>query len=191
MPCYTMHVCMRTCEEDNKRGGGFVGKHWIRVFTLQTIIVGVVVACCIRFLPQTVVIPRIDFILNSLMTCASTFSGFTLTIVSILLSFSRSPVMLYLSKHGGTDELRLRYTLSVVIGVVLIIVILVIGSLVNEKNEIGKVTLTVGISATIAYFYNLVTSGWYLLRTLARATTPQSGRIDETLSSPKGKYRVS
>lgn len=164
---------------------------WIRVLAIQTIIVGIAVACCIRFLPQIVVIPRIDFVLDSLMTCASTFSGFTLTIVSILLSFSQSPVMLYLNKHGGTDELRLRYTLSVVIGVVLIIVILVMGSLVNEKNEVGKVILTVGIAVTISYFYNLVTSGWYLLRTLAKATTPQSGRINETPSSPKGNYRVS
>lgn len=165
-------------------------KRWLRILVPQILITGVAVALCVIFLPKEVKVSRIDFILNALMTCASTFTGFTLTIISLLLSFVNSPVMTYLNNAGGTAELRARYTLSVVMGVLLIVLLLVVGGVVKSDNVLRRPWVVLGVCATTVYFYNLVNSGWYLLRTLTKATTPPPVKVDETPMSPKGTYKV-
>lgn len=165
-------------------------KLWIRVLWFQVVLIAATIAVCINCLPGEVEIPRIDFILSSLMNCTSTFSGFTLTVVSILLSFTQSAIMQYLIKNGGVRELRTRYTLSLVMGIALIVTLLVIGSMIDESCSLDKATLIFGLCVTISYFMNLISSGWYLLKTLSLVTTVPEVRIDDTPSAPTGEYRI-
>ena len=140
-------------------------------------------------IPANYTIPRIDFILDAILTCAATFSGFTLTVISILLSFSKSTVITYLNNHGGIEELRVRYTWSLILGMILILVCLVIGGMIGPSNSLAKWQIVVGLIISIAYFYNLLSSGRYLLKTIALATSPPP-QVSEDISEPTGQYRV-
>lgn len=160
--------------------------------------VSIVILICLlgaKYLPAMVSVPRIEFILDATITCASTFSGFTLTVVSILLSFSRSTLLEHLKKEGGTKELIFRYTLSLALGIVIILFCIWVGSTLsvppdNPINlEISKCNAIIGIAIAFAYFYNLISSGIYLLRTIALATAPVTIVSDESVE-PKDGFRI-
>lgn len=155
----------------------------------QTIVYIAVFVACMKWLPSEYKLPRIDFILESILTCAATFSGFTLTAISILLSFSRSTVITYLNKNDGVKELRIRYTWSLLLGMALILVCLGIGGMIGTDNTLSKLQMVTGILVSLAYFYNLISSGRYLLKTIALATSPPP-QVSTEITKPKGKYRI-
>lgn len=144
----------------------------------------ILITICIIFLPNVIPITRIDFILSTIITCATTFSGFTLTIVSILLSFSRSTLIEYLKKNNGIQELIFRYTFSLVLGLLLILFCGAVGSDLPVKNEFSKFMVILGAIILFDYLYNLITSSNYLLKTISLATKPTTVVSDE-IETPK------
>lgn len=165
---------------------------YIRILHGQLVIIVLIILAGIKFLPPVVSIPRIEFILDSTITCASTFSGFTLTVVSILLSFSRSTLIEHLNKKGGTKELIFRYSLSLALGIVIILFCLWVGSTLTTAGEqsnelvLSKYNAITGASLAFAYLYNLISSGIYLLWTIALATTPVTLVSDESVEPKEG-----
>ena len=150
-------------------------------------IVGVIISW--KFIPVTMVIPRIDFVLSALITCASTFTGFILTVVSVLLGFSKTNLVQYLNKHGGTKELVTRYTITIVLGILLILLCVFLGSIVPEDYTIGKWWFSFIAIMTVLYGYSLIGSGYFLLKTIALAVTTVTIVEDEPVK-PNGQYRI-
>ena len=162
---------------------------FVGIMLPQTIVYIITLIVCWIWVPAEYTIPRIDFILEAILTCTATFSGFTLTIISILLNFSKSTIITYLNKNDGIKELRIRYTWSLLLGMFLILVCLFIGGMVDTNNSLPKWQIMLGSITAIAYFYNLVSSGRYLLKTIALATSPPP-QITNEVSNPTGQYRV-
>ena len=155
-------------------------------------LIGISIVCIIiawKYVPATMIIPRIDFVLSALITCSSTFTGFILTVVSVLLGFSKTNLVQYLNKHGGTKELVMRYTITIVLGILLILLCVCLGSIIPENHTIGKWWVSFTAIMTIAYGYSLISSGYYLLRTISLAVTTVTIVEDEPVK-PTGKYRI-
>lgn len=150
-------------------------------------IVGIIISW--KCVPATMVMPRIDFVLSALITCASTFTGFILTVVSVLLGFSKTNLVQYLNKHGGTKELVMRYTITIVLGILLILLCVFLGSIVPDNHAIGKWWFSFTAIMTVLYGYSLIGSGYYLLNTIALAVTTVTKVEDEPVK-PNGKYRI-
>lgn len=161
----------------------------LKIFLPQLIGIIALTVLGIILLPSTIHFARIDFALSGLLTCASTFSGFLLSAVSILYGFSRSVLLQYLNKKGGMKELIVICTVALITGIILIIMSIVYGCILDESQIIRKIWV-IGIGdMTILFFTNLVMSGYYLLKTISLA----SKRIvfeDEDKTKPKGEYRI-
>lgn len=143
-----------------------------------------------KHLAPEIKIQKIEFILNALITCSATFSGFTLTIVSILAGFISSPVMKYIIRNGGMKELRIRYTSSILLGILLIIVCIVIGGTLDESNELSRIIVSGGAALVLAYFHSLLSSGWYMLRAIAQVSSVPIQQGDLVPQTPPGENRV-
>ena len=130
-------------------------RDYLAILSLQIVIIVLLVSLGIIFLPPDIIVPRTDFILNASITCATTFSGFTLAVVSILLSFSRSALLDYLREKGGIQELIFRYTFSLVLGLIYIMFCGVCGGILPEDTVIPKAFLISWAVLLLLYLYNL------------------------------------
>lgn len=171
-------------------------RRYLQILHGQIIIIAVICLLGMKYFPDMVPVPRIEFMLDATITCASTFSGFTLTIVSILLSFSRSLLVELLKKNNGISELIFRYTLSLVLGILILLFCIYVGSTlpinpekVLENIALSKCNVIIGLSIAFAYLYNLVISAIYLLRTIILAMTPVVRVSDESVEPKKG-FRI-
>lgn len=164
-------------------------KQCLRVITplIGISIIGIIVSW--KYVPDTMVMPRIDFVLSALITCSSTFTGFILTVVSVLLGFSKTNLVQYLNKHGGTKELVMRYTITIVLGILLILLCVFLGSIVPDNHTIEKWWFSSTAIMTVVYGYSIISSGYYLLNTIALAVTTVTIIEDEPVK-PNGKYRI-
>lgn len=158
---------------------------------LPYIVIMVVSYFLYQKLSPIVTVPNHEFVLNSLITCAATFSGFTLTIVSILAGFLSSPLMQYIIKNGGMTELRVRYTSSLLLGVILIVFCIIVGGTANDKNEFARFVIATGSTLSLSYLFSMLSSGWYLLQAIANAPrTDNLQQGDGKPQVPEGKYRL-
>lgn len=161
----------------------------VKILWPQALIALILLVCGYVFSPDAVKVSRADFILNTSITCASTFSGFTLTVVSILLGFSRSALLEYLKQKGGIKELIFRYTYSLILGFIYVLFCSICGGMLPEDFQIPqKLFIAWGVLAFL-YVYNLVSSSAYLLKTISQAADPMPQESDEVIS-PKNGYRV-
>lgn len=158
---------------------------WVPVIVILLLSV-----CLFRKLTPTITIAKLDFILNALISCAATFSGFTLTIVSIMVGFLSSSIMQFIIKHGGFKELSLRYIGSILLGMGLIIYCIVVGGSTTDSNQLSRGIVSVGAFVSLMYFYSLLSSGWYMLRIIAQVADPQIQQGDRKPHVPKGKNRI-
>lgn len=134
-------------------------------------------------------IERIEFVLNALITCAATFSGFTLAIIAILAGFTNSVIVKSLVGKGSMKEMCVRYCVSLLWGITLIICCIVYGCCIDSENTIDLWILVSGSSIALTYFVSFINSGWYLLRTITLAIDPPI-QIDNTPSAPSDGYRI-
>ena len=65
-------------------------------------------------------LPRLEFLLDTIISCSSTISGFILASVTILVGATSSEIMKKIRKHGALTELRWRYTEALILGLVVL-----------------------------------------------------------------------
>lgn len=133
---------------------------------------------------------RIEFVLTSLITIAATFAGFVLTSVSILIGLSSSPIMKKIRKNGSLTELRIRYTESLILSVVLVAFCVILGGVIGDSTCIKKGWLMVGVGVLTSYFWSMITTGYYLLSIIGMAPEDSKKEDSETATVPKGRFRV-
>lgn len=134
---------------------------------------------------------RLEFLLNTIITCATTFSGFIIASVTILVSAISSEIMTEIKKQGAYSELRWRYTESVFIGFIVIAWFCFIGAIAvpdGNMNYLSRGLATVSAGMLAAYGYSILTTCGYLLWIIGLLNdSPASpGRP----SVPKGKFRI-
>jgi hypothetical protein len=135
-------------------------------------------------------VSRIEFVLNAIIVCATTFSGFILTSVSILVGLSGSPIMRKIRQDGGMAELRCRYTESLILGAVLIIFCICAGITVDTTGLLKGWVLSYGAGLLVAYTISTIGAGYYLLRITASLDTPPAPVVSKKPKAPQGEYRL-
>ena len=133
---------------------------------------------------------RIEFVLTSLITIAATFAGFVLTSVSILIGLSSSPIMKKIRKNGSLKELRIRYTESLILSVVLVAFCVVLGGVIGDSTCIRKIWLIIGVGILTSFLWSMITTGYYLLSIIGMAPEDSKKEDSETATVPKGEFRV-
>lgn len=132
---------------------------------------------------------KIDFVMNAIITCVVTLAGFILTSISIIIGMSGSPIMKKISKDGGLPELILRYSTTMVLSLLLIVVFILIGSTIGEDNIVSKNSIIIGAGILVPYFISLVSTCFYLLRIISQIPNNNNVEVIEEPSVPKGEFR--
>lgn len=136
-----------------------------------------------------VVIYKIDFVLNAIITCVVTLAGFILTSVSIIIGMSGSTIMKKISKDGGLPELILRYTTTMVLSLLLIIVFIILGAMIREDNVVTRNCIIIGSGILFPYLISLVSTCYYLLKIISQIPNNSNVELVDEPSVPKGEFR--
>lgn len=152
---------------------------------------GFLTYCIIRNLGIVEVsFPRFEFLLNSIITSATTISGFILAAVTILVGATSSAIMKNIRKEGGLQELRWRYTETLVLALVIIVFFTVLGAIAEtEKNGMTAPWLPFSAGLLVAYLSSTISTCYYLLAIIGRLYY-EAPEEDDTPSSPKGPFRI-
>ena len=136
-----------------------------------------------------VALPRLEFLLNSIITSATTISGFILAAVTILVGATSSAIMKDIRKEGGLQELRWRYTETLILALIVIVFFTVLGGIVDMHNTVTVHWLSISAGLIIAYLSSTISTCYYLLAIIGRMyyETPE---MDDTPSSPEGPFRI-
>jgi len=151
---------------------------------------GLLVFCIILNMGITeVTVERFEFLLNSIITSATTISGFILAAVTILVGATSSAIMKDIRKKGGLQELRWRYTETLILALIVIVFFTVLGTIVDEEaNSITVTWLSFSAGLLAAYLSSTVSTCYYLLSIIGRLYY-EAPEEDQSPSSPDGPFR--
>lgn len=137
-------------------------------------------------------IHRIEFVLNAIITTATTISGFILTSLSILLGLNSHPILEDIKKKQLMGELVWRYAESFLIGLIIIIGCISLGATLEEDTAILFVSekwIKVGLCILMWYLVGLFFLCKYLLGIL-QYTPTNDVDVDNIPGEPGGNYRI-
>ena len=156
---------------------------------LFPIVLGLIVVFLIIIIGiPTITLPRIEFILNALISCATTISGFVITSVSILIGATSSEIMQEIKKQGGVTELQIRYTETLILGVIVIAYFIFLGATIDETACISTLYISISAGILAAYGYSIVSTGYYLLAIIGLIN--ETKLTNTTLSAPSGEFGI-
>lgn len=119
---------------------------------LFPIALGVVAALLIIIMKvPAITLPRVEFILNAVISCATTISGFVITSVSILTGATSCEIMKEIKVQGGFTELRIRYTEALILGVIAIVYFIILGATIDETACISTLYISISAGILVAY----------------------------------------
>ena len=154
------------------------------------VILGVVTYVLIGRLGITdVTFPHFEFLLNSIITSATTISGFILAAVTILVGATSSAIMKDIRNEGGLQELRRRYTETLILALIVIVFFTILGGIVDEKNIMTLPMLSNSAGLIVAYLSSTISTCYYLLAIIGRMYY-EAPEMDDTPSSPEGLFRI-
>lgn len=134
---------------------------------------------------------RLEFLLSTIITCATTFSGFIIASVTILVSATSSDIMSTIRKQGASNELRWRYIESVFIGFIVIAWFSFIGATAipdENMNYLSRGLATISAGVLGAYGYSLLTTCGYLMWIIGMLNEPSPSPDGQSV--PKGEPRI-
>lgn len=136
-----------------------------------------------------VTFPRFEFLLNSIITSATTISGFILAAVTILVGATSSAIMKKIRNEGGLQELRWRYTETLILALIVIVFFTILGGIVDETNVMTLPWVSISAGLIVAYLSSTISTCYYLLAIIGRMYY-DAPEIDDTPSSPEGPFRI-
>ena len=145
---------------------------------------GIIVAVGVR----SITFYRLEFLLNTIISCSATISGFILASVTILVGAANSEIMNTIRKNGALQELRWRYTEALLFGLIVIIYFAFLGATVDSSNTIGSLNVAISTSLLTAYISSVVITCYYLLSIIGLVNDNKS-LSDQKPTTPKGKFR--
>ena len=132
--------------------------------------------------------PRLEFLLNTIISCAATISGFILASVTILVGATSSEIMKRIRKHGALPELRWRYTEALILGLVVIFFFTFLGAVVDDTDCVEKIYLSLSAGLLVSYVCSVVSTCYYLLSIIG-LINEDAPTVDNTPSVPTGEFR--
>lgn len=154
---------------------------------LFPIALGVVAALLIIIMKvPAITLPRVEFILNAVISCATTISGFVITSVSILTGATSCEIMKEIKVQGGFTELRIRYTEALILGVIAIVYFIILGATIDETACISTLYISISAGILVAYGYSVISTGYYLLSIIGLLNKIKS--IATTPTVPQGEF---
>lgn len=133
-------------------------------------------------------LPRLEFLLDTIISCSATISGFILASVTILVGATSSEIMKRIKKHGAFPELRWRYTGALVLGLIVILFFTYLGAVIDESNCVSTIYLSLSAGLLVTYICSVISACYYLLSIIG-LINEEMPTVDETPSAPEGEYR--
>lgn len=133
-----------------------------------------------------ITLPRVEFILNAVISCATTISGFVITSVSILIGATSSEIMKEIKAQGGFTELQIRYTEALILGIITIVYFIFLGATLDETACICRLFISVSAGILVTYGYSVISAGYYLLSIIGLLNKIKS--TVTTPSVPSGEF---
>ena len=97
------------------------------------------------------ILPRIEFLLDTIISSSATISGFILASVTILVGATTSKIMQDIKNKFALPELRWRYSETLVLGLAVMVYFTYLGVIIDPDNEISKIHLVISIGTIVAY----------------------------------------
>lgn len=132
--------------------------------------------------------PRLEFLLNTIISCSATISGFILASVTILVGATSSEIMKKIKKKGALPELRWRYTEALILGLVVILYFTFLGAIVDDTDCVEKIFLSLSAGLLVAYVCSVISTCYYLLSIIG-LINDEGPTVDNAPSVPRGKFR--
>jgi len=154
---------------------------WILIVVFTAIATSIATSV---FVKTGVQIKNLEFVLNSIILCAATFTGFILTSLSILLGLSNRPVMQDLKKGTGLDELKVLYSCALTLGFILIIACIILGAILSFADEIIKGIIVVGVGLISAYLVSILITGYALVAIMNLLSKDKAIKLSDKPQSP-------
>ena len=127
---------------------------------------------------------NVEFLLNSSITCAATFTGFVLTSISILLGLGSCSIMCALREGSGFSELKVLYSTNLILGFLVILFSAVTGACISFEKCIPKVIICTGAGLFCSYISSLLITGFVLLKLMNLVPTERNAETDMKPDSP-------
>lgn len=178
-------------EKNKKRSKKLIyGGIYMKKAIVEPSLVAIVAAVVLVFLKvPDISINKIEFVMNAIITCVVTMSGFILTSVSIIIGMSGSLIMKKISRDGGLSELIARYSTTLILSLIVIIAFIILGSMIKDDNIISSRSIIVGSVIVSMYVYSLITTCYYLLAIIARIPCENSIESSDEPTKPQGDFR--
>lgn len=117
--------------------------------------------------PEEVGFNRLEFLLSSIITFASTFSGFMLTAVTVIIGYAKTDIMQTIYNSNAKRELTFRYVESITCGILLIVLCAIVGEITPQSGLVSRKFLSVGVGVILYYLCSLFTTGYYLVSVIS------------------------
>jgi hypothetical protein len=140
------------------------------------------------FITKPLELPRIEFLLDTIISSSATISGFILASVTILVGATTSKIMQDIKNKFALTELRWRYSETLVLGLSVMIYFTCLGVIIGSDNKIPKIHLVISIGTIVSYLYSVITTCYYLLSIIGKIND-NPPIIEGGPSSPSGNYR--
>lgn len=131
---------------------------------------------------------RLEFLLNTIVSCSATISGFILASVTILVGTTSSEILKEIKKHGAHKELRWRYTEALILGLIVIVFFPALGAIIDETNLVSRTQISISTGILVSYICSVISTCYYLLSIIGLINEDKQGP-DNTPSVPRGKFR--
>lgn len=163
-------------------------KKWVMISF--PFILGTIVSLILIFIKICdIQIIKVDFVLNAIITCVVTLAGFILASLSIIISMSNSAIMLKIKAEGGLTELSIRYSITLLLSLLMLCVFIALGASMNTENIVRARWIIVCSGLTVAYLLSLFTTVYYLIRIIHKIPLTTDLQINNKPSVPDGEFR--
>ena len=141
-----------------------------------------------HFIAKPMVLPRLEFLLDTIISSSATISGFILASVTILVGATASKIMQDIKDNLALPELRWRYSETLVLGLIVMVYFTYLGISIGENNEISRTYLSISVGMLTAYLFSVITTCYYLLSIIGKIN--EEPPINEGgPSTPDGDFR--
>lgn len=155
------------------------------------IVLAVISGCIVKNLGiSSVSFNRFEFLLNSIITSATTIAGFVLAAVTILVGAANSAIMKTIKNEGGLEELRWRYIETLILALAVVVIFTILGGVVEpENNSVPLSWLSLCAGILVAYLSSTISTCYYLLAIIGKLYDDDSD-AGANPSSPEGHFRI-
>ena len=169
-------------------------KNWKQIISIVAPIIVPVLGGIVAFfvmrniLKSPIKIPRPEFLFNTLITTATTISGFILSSIAILVGAPNSGAIKKIRESGLQYELKTICVSPLIFGILIIILFTFLGSTVGEDNQLSIVLTSISGASLTCYLISFIYSFSYLISIISLVNKPVH-KIKNNPSKPDGNFR--